>query len=158
MKKLFLIFTLLVGNVTFSQNEYEEEDEKQKFTENFALTVGFLNGGGSILGGDLEFRIHKRFSGQLGLGLTSFGGGLNLHFKEDLHSNFISLQYYNQGFGQNHIQSLIGASYNFRFFSFLGGSIGFGNKVMEGPAYTNLPSQYRVNTMLIYSLGIYKVF
>jgi hypothetical protein len=157
-KNLFLICVLLIVNYTFAQNNFEEEEELQKFKKEFVISGGLLFGGGSLIGADLEFRLHKKLTGQVGLGFRGFGAGINLHYEKDLHSNFISFQYYHQGIGQYHVQSLIGPTYNFRAFKYIAGSIGLGRKVMEGPAYYNLPSQYRLSTLLLYSIGFYKVF
>lgn len=156
MKKLLLLTGLFF--ISFGFLSAQTSDSTSEDKEGIVLTGGLLYGGASLVGVDLEFRLHKKFTGQVGVGLLGFGAGLNLHFKEDLHSDFFSFQYYNQGIGQSHVQSLLGPTYNFRAFNFLTGSIGLGAKVMEGPAYTQIPIEFRSEILLLYSLGVYKVF
>lgn len=152
MKKVFLALALLITSFTNAQLE------EKKYTDGLVVTAGFLKGGGSLVGVDIEFGLYKKLAGQVGFGFVGFGGGLNLHYKENLNSNFLSLQFYNQGIGDSHTQSILGGTYNFRAFNFLAGSIGYGVKVLEGPAYYKIPSQLRTSAMLLYSLGVYKLF
>lgn len=151
MKNLLFLLLILLNGLLSAQTDEPKED--------VATTIGFLNGGGSLFGFDFEFRLHKQLSAQVGMGLVGFGAGLNYHIDEDLHSDFFSIQYYHQGAGAGHVQSMVGPTYNFRRYDFLAASIGIGGRVVEGQAFNQIPSQYRdVNVMLLYSLGIYKVF
>jgi hypothetical protein len=90
------------------------------------ITIGFLQGGGSLVGVDLEFKVYDRFGIQAGAGFVGFGGGLNLHFKPTLRSSFISLQYWHQGTGYTYAQSLLGPSLVYRARKLLSAQLGLG--------------------------------
>lgn len=69
MKKTLLLFVLVAFTMSaFSQMRKDEDSPKA------ALTVGILQGGGSLLGADLEVLLGKRFGIQGGIGLNSVGG------------------------------------------------------------------------------------
>ena len=46
-----------------------------------AITVGILQGGGSLVGADFEWMFSDRWGLQVGAGLIGFGGAINYHFK-----------------------------------------------------------------------------
>lgn len=79
-----------------------------------AISVGILNGGGSLIDADFEFLVTNKLGFQLGAGLIGFGGGINYHFKPSIRSSFLSLQYWNQGIGGNFAQNLIGPNFVYR--------------------------------------------
>lgn len=120
-----------------------------------ALTVGFLQGGGALVGCDFELYLPDYFGLQIGGGLFAFGGAINIHFKPDLRSSFISLQYCHQGFGDNFTQSLLGPSIVFRGKKWFTFQIGVGILQEKGPARPS--SLDGVSTMLTYSIGIYTI-
>jgi len=109
--KIALIFIMIFGLTInlFSQTDQVDEIEKRN-----SITIGIFQGGGSLIGADLEFLITKQFGFQLGAGLVGFGGGLNYHFQPSIRSSFISLQYWNQGIGDSFAQNAIGPNFVFR--------------------------------------------
>jgi len=118
-----------------------------------AATVGILEGGGGLVGLDWEFLVGRKVGIQLGAGIVSFGASLNMHFKPDIRSSFVSLQYWHQGVGDTYTQSLLGPSYVFRARKILSAQIGFGYVLERGPAWpTNVEP---VDVMLTYAIGIY---
>lgn len=118
-----------------------------------AITFGFLQGGGALFGCDYELFLPDYVGLQIGGGLFAFGGGINIHFKPDLRSSFLSIQYWHQGFGDNFTQSLIGPSIVFRGKKWFTFQIGVGMLQESGPARpTGLSG---TSTMLTYSIGIY---
>ncbi|MBQ8958607.1 MAG: hypothetical protein IJ057_08950 [Bacteroidales bacterium] len=95
----------------------------------------------------------NHFSAQAGMGLTSFGGGINYHFKPYINSSMISLMYWHQGLGNTYTQAVVGPVYTFRAPKVFQFQIGLGARVGEGPA---LPEANKdVPMMLLYSIGVY---
>lgn len=90
---------------------------------------------------------------QLGAGLVGYGAAFNVHPKGGVRSSFFSLNYWHQGIGESHTQSLMGMTFVFRGKEWLSAQIGMGYKLDEGPAAANFnelpPFQ------LLYSLGGY---
>lgn len=121
-----------------------------------AFTVGFLEGGGSLVGFDCETMISKSVSFQLGAGIIGFGLGINKHFKPTIRSSFLSLQYWHQGFGNTYSQSLIGPSIVFRAKKIFSFQIGLGYALGKGPAWPENKTQPPV--MLTYAVGGYFPF
>lgn len=69
--------------------------------QDMVTTLGVLQGGGGLIGLDVERMINDRWSVQIGAGMVSLGAGLNYHLKPQLNRNFISIQVWNQGlFGE----------------------------------------------------------
>ena len=115
--------------------------------------MGFLNGGGSLLGADFESLVSKKIGIQAGIGLLGYGAGINYHFKPSIRSSFISIQYWHQGFGEFFVQDAIGPNYVYRGKKWFTFQIGIGTKLQYGPAYPeNLDKQ---PIMLLYSIGAY---
>lgn len=117
------------------------------------FTVGFLEGGGGLVGIDWEFLVAKRLGIQVGTGLVSIGASVNVHLRPDIRSSFVALQYWHQGFGENYVQSLIGPSYVFRARKVFTAQVGFGYALGKGPAWP--ADQQQPSTMLTYAIGIY---
>lgn len=89
MKHIFIVFFIFTSTMLFSQSDkISEQNEKKN-----SINLGILQGGGSLIGADMEFLIIKHFGFQIGAGLVGFGGGLNYHFEPSIWSSFISLQY-----------------------------------------------------------------
>ena len=53
-------------------------------------TAGFMQGGRSIVGLDIEFFVTDKFGAQVGLGLFSVGAALNYHFKRSISGTHLS--------------------------------------------------------------------
>lgn len=154
MKKLFI--SILIFAVSANLFAQWVEHEETTFRELNCITVGILNGGGSLIGVDLEFLIYNKLSAQIGAGLIGFGAGINWHFKPTLQSSFVSLQYYNQGIGDNFVQKAIGPAFVFRAKRLFTFQFGWASILERGPAYpTNIAKQ---DFMLTYAVGIYKPF
>jgi hypothetical protein len=61
-----------------------------------AVSWGFLMGGGSMFGADVEYLFAKnRWGVQAGAGLIGVGAGINYHLKPSISSSFLSVQYWN---------------------------------------------------------------
>ena len=90
---------ICISTNLFSQTELIEKRH--------SITIGLLQGGGSLVGADFEFLLTDHFGFQIGAGLVGFGGGLNYHFKPSIRSSFISLQYWNQGIGEYFAQNVM---------------------------------------------------
>ena len=128
-------------------------DFKSDYGQHNCLTVGILQGGGSLVGADLEILITRQFGFQLGMGYVGFGGGLNYHLKPSIRSSFLSLQYWNQGIGDSFAQNAIGGTYVFRGKKWFTFQIGLGFPIDKGPA---MPDDYvQPPAMLLYSIGAY---
>lgn len=131
-------------------SESSSQDYK---TNNSSITIGILNGGGSLIGADFEFLVSKHIGLQLGAGWVGFGGGVNYHFKPSIRSSFISFQYYNQGIGDSFAQNAIGSTFVFRGKKWLTFQIGLGIPLRKGPA---MPANYELPpVMALYSIGAY---
>jgi hypothetical protein len=115
--------------------------------------VGVLNGGGSLIGLDMEYKVGRTFGLQVGAGLVGVGAGLNFHLKPTLRSSFVSLQYWHQGIGDSYTQSLVGPSFVFRARKIFTAQIGIGYALEKGPAWDDSIEQPGV--MLTYSIGLY---
>ena len=141
-------------------DEYEIQTEKKKNEQidkrTRGITVGVLQGGGSLIGADIEFLFPNKFGIQFGAGLIGFGGGINFHFKPSVRSSFISFQYWNQGIGDNFVQNAIGPNFVFRGKKWFTFQLGVGFPLAKGPAMPNSFEQPQF--MYMYSIGAYLPF
>jgi hypothetical protein len=117
------------------------------------MTIGILNGGGSLLGFDYEVLIENRLSAQIGFGLIGFGAGLNIHFRPTIRSSCVSFQYYHQGLDDFFIQNLLAVNYIYRESKMFTFQIGLGVPLKRGPGFPDFMKQTPV--ILTYSIGIY---
>ena len=151
MKYLFATLMVCIGSLSlYSQTEIEQIEKRN------SATIGFLNGGGALLGADIEFLLSDKFGIQLGAGLVAFGAGLNYHFKPSIRSSFLSFQYWNQGVGESFAQNLIGPSFVFRGKKWFTFQIGLGVPLKRGPALREDFEQPPM--MLTYTVGAYFPF
>jgi hypothetical protein len=144
----------------YGQDEVVEsstQDVTAESAKKTALSVGVLMGGGSLIGADFEFLIPKTSVGvQIGAGISSLGGGINYHFKENIESSFISLQYLYQQFGDNHFASWLGPMYVFRAKKMFQAGIGVGSLVEKGPGwYRQTAKAQKVTASLLFQVGLY---
>jgi len=151
-KSLLLLMFICCASGLYSQTTDMGDTPEAKS----CITIGFLQGGGSLVGADLEFLLGKRLGLQVGAGLVGFGGALNIHFKPSIRSSFISLEYMHQGFGKTYTQSMIGPSLVYRGKKWFTCKIGVGNLIETGPAYPS--GQTPPTLMLTYSIGGYIPF
>lgn len=152
MKQILIMILICISTNLFSQEEQiSEQTEKRN-----SITIGILQGGGSLIGADMEFLLTDRFGFQIGAGLVGFGGGLNYHFKPSIRSSFISLQYWNQGIGDSFAQNVIGPNFVYRGKKWFTAQIGLGVPLEKGPA---MPDDFvQPPVMLMYSIGAYIPF
>lgn len=149
MRNLLLSFTIvLLCQSAISQVRWHPDAAKR-----YSLTVGILQGGGSLLGVDLETLLSDRIGFQVGAGLIGFGGGINYHLKPSIRSSFLSLQYWHQGIENSYTQSLFGPNFVFRSPKWFTFQIGIGFLIEEGPAWPE--STEHVPVMLTYAIGAY---
>lgn len=134
----------------------DDEEKKDTLIKKNAATVGFLHGGGGIVGGSLEFMLNDRVSLQGGMGIFSYGGSLNYHMKPGVATPYLSFSYWHQGLGNSYFQSVLGPSYTYRFNKLVSLELGLGRVLEKGPALKREkdPSEYPP-VVLIYSIGLY---
>jgi len=152
MKQILIMIMICISTNLISQTlQVNKEVEKRK-----SITIGILQGGGSLIGIDLEFLLTDRFGFQVGGGLIGYGAGLNYHFKPSIRSSFISLQYWNQGIGRSFAQNAVGPNFVFRGKKWFTAQLGFGIPLETGPV---MPDDYiQPPFMLLYSIGVYVPF
>ncbi|MCL2683518.1 MAG: hypothetical protein FWE63_08610 [Bacteroidales bacterium] len=123
-----------------------------------SINVGVLMGGGGLIGADLEFLVSKQVGLQLGAGLGSMGFGVNYHFKPNIRSSFVSIQYLHQGFGDNHYASYLGPMFTFRARKIFQFGIGFGTILSTGPGWERAwrgKDEPSTSVALLYNIGMY---
>ena len=146
---LLVLFTFSTNGLLAQENDAPATEESR-----LAISTGFLMGGGGLIGADLEFMPTNRLGLQAGVGLGSFGFGLNYHFQDRINSSFISLVYWQQGLGDNHYASYVGPLYTFRARRFFQASVGYGLVVNEGPAIRG--TRYEGTTAsLLFNIGLF---
>jgi hypothetical protein len=150
MRHLLIIMLLLISSAAIAQREAENPRNRDRV----ALSLGILNGGGSIFGGDLEVLIGNNLGLSAGAGWRGYGAGINLHFKPTVRSSFITFEYLHQGIGETHAQTIIGSSFVLRSKGGFACKLGFGHVIEEGRR-----SPYEGKKMpkfiLLYALGGY---
>ncbi|HBN05197.1 MAG TPA: hypothetical protein DD434_05340 [Bacteroidales bacterium] len=152
MKKFLILIMICISTNLFSQTETVKED----VVERKSITIGILQGGGSIIGADFEFLLTDNLGVQLGAGFVGFGAGINYHFKPSIRSSFISFQYWNQGIGKSFAQNALGATLVYRGKRWFTCQLGLGVPLQKGPA---MAKDYELPTvMLLYSIGAYIPF
>jgi hypothetical protein len=151
MKQLFvLILILALSSQAFPQGFVPETvDNSQKL----CATFGILQGGGSLIGADLEVLVYDRIGLQAGAGFMGYGAALNIHFKPIIKSSFVSLTYWHQGVGDSYTQSMFGPTFVYRGKKWLTAQLGLGYALEKGPAWPDDREQPTV--MLLYSIGGY---
>jgi hypothetical protein len=148
MKKLLLIIVTFFLSTAILAQVDSLKNEKNSF-----VTIGILQGGGSLVGLDYEILLTNTIGLQAGAGIFGFGGGLNFHFRPSIRSSLISLQYWHQGIGDSFAQSAIGPNYVFRGNKWFTFQIGLGLPLDKGPA---MPDDFKQPpVMLLYSIGAY---
>ena len=152
-----LLFTGLVLSIVLAGMQAQfDASFQQESAEKYAITLGFLQGGGSLIGVDLEYLVGEKIGIQAGGGFVGFGAGLNYHLQPDIRSSFITLGYWHQGIGDSFAQSVLGPSFVFRAKRFLQAQLGIGYRLNSGPS---LPSQFAdTDVMLLYAIGLYFPF
>jgi hypothetical protein len=151
MKKLFLfICAISISLCMYSQVMKITDDEPEKTA---SITVGILQGGGSLIGADLEKLLSRHIGAQVGAGYSGFGGGINYHLTPSIRSSFVSVQYWHQGIGNRYAQSMFGPSFVYRAPRWFTAQIGLGYVLGYGPNYPSSAGKSPV--ILLYSIGAY---
>jgi len=142
---VFAFSTSLSAQISFDLNFFKKPKA--------AINFGYHSGGGGWAGFDLEYLPHKRIGVQGGVGILSYGLGLNYHLnKGGVRSSFIQLSYWHQGFGERHTQSLLGPTFVYRFKRFVQLQGGIGARVGTGPSFdTEISSPLAI----MYSVSLY---
>lgn len=130
-----------------------EKIKKQSFT------LGFLNGGGSLVGLDYQALLgSSNVALQIGAGFIGWDIGVNYYFEPDMHSEYLSFAYWSQGGGDRYVKYL-GVTYGFKAFGWLNGQIGLGYtlEVSEGmaEALEDAGAAEMPDVLLLYSIGVY---
>lgn len=149
MKKLVVLLLLSTAIIHAQENEAEDELHIPKNS----LTIGLLQGGGSLIGVDYERMLGQYFGVQVGAGLLGAGAGVNIHFAPRVKSSLLSIQYRHQGFGSNHAQSMVGPSYIYRARKWFTFQVGVAALTRKGPAWP--ANTQHPGVMLTYSIGGY---
>lgn len=150
LKALITICFLTSTSLLYAQYGYGPVEERA------CATIGILKGGGGLVGADFEFLLTDRLGLQLGVGLISYGAGLNYHFKPSIRSSFLSLQYSNQGTGDAFIQNIVGPNYVYRGNKWFTAQIGLGRIIETGPIF---PKDIDVPPLILtYAIGVYLPF
>lgn len=159
MKNAKLLFILVVSATTlvFSQ----DSTTVLRTTRNYAVTVGVLQGGGSLLGADYERMVGENIGIQIGAGLVGFGAGILYHLEPSVNSSAIALQFWNQGTsGDNLSQRIVGMTYIYRSAtSGFTAQLGIGPVVELGKLMDDYYKKKGVTNppaaILLYSIGWY---
>jgi hypothetical protein len=147
---LLFIFLSFLGLKSYGQPEKKDFNAKSSIA-----TVGFLQGGGSLVGIDFEQLIYNKIGVSVGFGFLAYGASFHYHIKPKINSSSIAFNYWHQGIGTNYVQSLIGPSYVFRLKKILSFQIGVGSLIDKGPNYKNAFGTQKQDILLIYSIGLY---
>lgn len=149
MKILFLLLALCLFHGHFLMAQEEPAPPPQRL----ALTIGFRQGGGSLVGMDLELMIGNDIGLQAGLGVRGYGAALLYHPNGGIRSSMLAFTYWHQGLGDYFVQEVIGASYVYRGKKWFTAQLGLGRPLREDPFLPRKPDQPGI--MLLYSIGFY---
>ncbi len=160
MKHGFFILGLLILSSFVSGQEFNvidipdvrDKTSQEPVSEKFSITIGILQGGGSLIGADMEYLVVDRIGIQAGMGYVGFGAALNVHLKPVIRSPFISLAYWHQGVRNSFAQSVGGMTFVWRSKKWFTAQLGLGLPIDIGPA---MPDDYNPNVILLYSIGVY---
>lgn len=158
MKSILITFFMAVATWLSAQDYYNPNAQNTKvvYEPTACVTAGILQGGGSLIGADLEVLLSSHIGAQIGAGIIGFGGGLNIHFKPSIRSSFISIQYWNQGIGNSFTQSLVGPAFVFRGDKWFTFQIGLGAILDVGEGEFNPYGEDRApDAILTYAIGAY---
>lgn len=158
------VITVLLVMLPFSSLLCQEQKTEEPAAHKNAVTIGFLQGGGSFVGVDYESLLFGRFGIQVGVGYLGFGAGMNIHFRPTVRSSFISFVFWNQGLLNDLLsQRIVGATYVYRGKRGFTAQIGAGYVVKRGDeAEEYMKDFFNTDTLpsiiLLYSIGGYFSF
>jgi hypothetical protein len=153
IKYLVIIVVFFASTLTSNAQTDKLSDQELEETSKISVTVGILQGGGSLIGMDLEALLTEQFGIQVGAGMFGYGAGLNFHLEPSVRSSFLSMQYWHQGIGDSFVQSAIGPTFVYRSEKWFTFQIGMGIPTALGPGAPNNFDQPPL--MLLYSIGGY---
>ncbi len=146
MKQVILVvFCLISVEALLGQTIVKEEA--------ICASIGILQGGGSLIGADLEVLVAPHFGLQIGAGIIGYGAAALFHTGRGIRSSAVALTYWNQGIMESFAQNAIGVSYIFRGKRWLTAQLGLARPLSQGPAFPSNTEQPPV--MLLYSVGVY---
>lgn len=151
MKLLVLFFTLLSTVLIGQINPRMYEG-----TEQTVIMIGYGNGGGSILGADIETLVSPHIGVQAGAGFLGFNAGVNYHFKPKIHAPYISLQYWYNGISNAYAYQSIGPFIGLRFLKFVNLTAGYSYLLDTGPNAINKIEDSKF--VFSYTVGVYFPF
>jgi hypothetical protein len=146
-KSIILIALLILSVKSVAQVVHSNESQA-------AITAGILQGGGSLIGADLEFMPTRSIGLQVGAGFVGYGAGVNFHFKPGVRSSFLSLQYWHQGMTDSNYQSVVGPTFVYRAPKWFTAQIGAGY-LLSGAGATYSNTRAATPVILLYSIGAY---
>jgi hypothetical protein len=140
-------------SIAFLRNgEPLQEDDQSSV----AFAFGVLHGGGSLFGGDLEFRLGRFTAIQFGVGFKGYGAALNFHLAPSLRSSYLSLMYWHQGIGSSFSQSMVGPTVVVRAWGFFTFSLGLGYILDQNPNF--IVEKKKGDVIHTYAVGGYATF
>ncbi|MFY0598062.1 MAG: hypothetical protein JXR03_00225 [Cyclobacteriaceae bacterium] len=115
---VFLLSTLCFFN-SWGQNTGIDKEEPPN--PSMAVTMGLFQGGGSIVGADIDLLLGKRFGIQAGGGYLGLGGGFLYHVGKPYKINTSAFAFtaWQFGAGSKFSGAYAGPSFIFRAFNFL---------------------------------------
>ncbi len=139
--------------------KYELEPKTSKFNKKskyyseskHSVSIGYQQGGGGYIGGELEYLFYKKLGVQVGAGYISYCAGINYHFRPNIKSTYFSFQYLNH----KDIASLMGASIVYRGKRWLTTQVGLGFILSKGPSFPTDGFFPDNSTIMLYSIGAY---
>ncbi|MDA9898270.1 hypothetical protein N9D69_01720 [Flavobacteriales bacterium] len=152
MKKTTLL--LVVSFFSMYTCYAQELDTIPKSTNK--ITIGLLQGGGSLVGLDFEQLITENIGISVGAGFLAYGVSIHYHIKPSITSSSLAINYMHQGIGDSYVQSIVGPSYVIRISKQFSGQIGMGGIVDKGPQFKEVyENKTEPNVLFIFSLGMY---
>ena len=160
--KFLLSINIFTAVILFSQESVQNQYDPNAVPRvDHAVTVGILQGGGSLIGIDYEHLVGENIGIQIGAGLVGFGAAVNYHFLPTASSSALSFVFWNQGTsGDKLSQRIVGVTYLYR--SETGGltaQIGLGSVITRGKImddyYRNKGIANPPAVILLYSIGWY---
>lgn len=155
---LLLFVALTVSGQNSSDNNERQLPDSLETSTKICITVGVLQGGGSLLGADFEIKIKGGIALQVGAGFTGFGTGINYHYNPGMKNSFLSLSYWHQGIGATYTQSVFGPTFVYRHRRGFTAQIGIGRVLDVSPLGRRTYEKLKINqptVMFLYSIGWY---
>ena len=161
--KVFIASVVLLQLAAATLNAQSSDRTSKGENDKNAVTIGILQGGGSLIGADYERLVAGPVGFQIGAGYIGLGAGINFHFKPTVRSSFISVVLWNQGlFDEDLTARVLGATYVYRGRKWFTAQIGAGYVLKRSEASEDyLKSIFGTepaSVILLYSIGGYFSF